>query len=147
MSTQNSNYEKVLKELTQSGITETPFSWFALAIGIIAKGVEPGSRIYNNVFSNLLNDNQPLPGAVVATLTNLGLDIKDKLDNASQDLFCFPDTPHSFRHGRGLLFPPVLHRSSGSAWNNRTGRGRSSQGIKCIWFSQCVFSHLSSFLA
>ena len=50
MSTQNSNYEKVLKELTQSGITETPFSWFALAIGIIAKGVEPGSRIYNNVF-------------------------------------------------------------------------------------------------
>ena len=92
MSTQNSNYEKVLKELTQSGITETPFSWFALAIGIIAKGVEPGSRIYNNVFSNLLNDNQPLPGAVVATLTNLGLDIKDKLDNASQDLFCFPDS-------------------------------------------------------
>lgn len=72
MSTQNSNYEKVLKELTQSGITEAPFSWFALAIGIIAKGVEPGSRIYNNVFSNLLNDNQPLPGAVVATLTNLG---------------------------------------------------------------------------
>lgn len=92
MSTQNSNYEKVLKELTQSGITETPFSWFALAIGIIAKGVEPGSRIYNNVFSNLLNDNHPLPGAVVATLTNLGLDIKDKLDNASQDLFCFPDS-------------------------------------------------------
>ena len=31
-------------------------------------------------------------GAVVATLTNLGLDIKDKLDNASQDLFCFPDS-------------------------------------------------------
>ena len=32
-----------------------------------------------------------LPGALVATLTNLAMDTKEKLENADEDLFAMPD--------------------------------------------------------
>lgn len=91
MTVKQGAYAKVLKDLQSCGIQENPFSWFALMIGLVAKGVEPGSRVFINVFSNLLNDSQSLPGAVVATLTNLGLEAKDQIEEASNDLFAFPD--------------------------------------------------------
>ena len=91
MTVKNGNYKKVLDDLTKAGVTENQFSWFSLMVGVLAKGVEPGSRIFISVFSNLLNDGQPLPGALVATLTNLAMDTKEKLENADQDLFAMPD--------------------------------------------------------
>lgn len=91
MTVKNGNYRKVLNDLTSAGVTENQFSWYALMVGILAKGVEPGSRIFIGVFSNLLNDGQPLPGALVAALTNLAMDTKEKLENSDQDLFAMPD--------------------------------------------------------
>ena len=91
MTVKNGNYKKVLDDLTKAGVTENQFSWFSLMVGVLAKGVEPGSRIFISVFSNLLNDGQPLPGALVAALTNLAMDTKEKLENADEDLFAMPD--------------------------------------------------------
>ena len=45
MTLQNSSYEKIQKELTGAGIVEQPFAWYALMIGVISKGMEPGSRV------------------------------------------------------------------------------------------------------
>ena len=91
MTVNDGNYKKVLDDLTKAGVTENQLSWFSLMVGVLDKGVEPGSRIFISVFSNLLNDGQPLPGALVATLTNLAMDTKEKLENADQDLFAMPD--------------------------------------------------------
>lgn len=91
MTLQNSSYEKIQKELTGAGIVEQPFAWYALMIGVISKGMEPGSRVYNSVFSSLLNDGQPLSGSIIAVLTNQGMDIVEKLKGNSEDLFAFPN--------------------------------------------------------
>ncbi len=84
-------YNKVLSDLTQAGINEGHFQWYSLMLGALAKGVEPGNRIFNSIFSNLLNDGEPLPGAVVAALTNLAMDSQSKIENADEDLFAMPD--------------------------------------------------------
>lgn len=91
MTLRDSSYEKILNELTNAGIVEQPFAWYSLMIGVIAKGMEPGSRVYNGVFSNLLNDGQPLSGSIIAVLTNQGMDVAEKLKSSSEDLFAFPN--------------------------------------------------------
>ena len=91
MTVKNGLYKKILDDITKAGISENQFTWYSLMIGAMAKGVEPGSRVFMNVFSNLLNDAQPLPGSVVACLTNLGMDVKEKIEKADQDLFAMPD--------------------------------------------------------
>lgn len=91
MTIKKGSYEKILKDLNDAGVSENPFTWYSLMLGVLAKGVEPGNRIFLNIFSSLLNDNQPLPGALVATLTNMALDCKEKIENADQDLFALPD--------------------------------------------------------
>lgn len=50
MTVKNGNYKKVLDDLTKAGVTENQFSWFSLMVGVLAKGVEPGSRIFISVF-------------------------------------------------------------------------------------------------
>ncbi|MGN0902455.1 MAG: hypothetical protein ACI4M9_04145, partial [Succinivibrio sp.] len=91
MTVRNGAYKKVKTDLESAGIKESQFVWYSLLIGIMAKGIEPGNRIFMNVFSQLLNDGQPLPGSLVAVLTTLGMDLKEKLENADADLFAPPD--------------------------------------------------------
>lgn len=90
MTVKNGNYKKVLDDLTKAGVTENQFSWFSLMVGVLLKALNQVG-VFISVFSNLLNDGQPLPGALVATLTNLAMDNKEKLENADQDLFAMPD--------------------------------------------------------
>ena len=92
MTVKNGLYNKVLKELSESGISESHFQWYSLMIGLLAKGFEPGNRIFIKVFSSLLNDDEPLPGALVASLTNLAMDAKEKIETADADLFAMPDS-------------------------------------------------------
>lgn len=92
MTVKNGLYNKVLKDLSESGITESHFQWYSLMIGLLAKGFEPGDRIFISVFSSLLNDGQPLPGALVANLSNLAIDAKEKIENGDADLFAMPDS-------------------------------------------------------
>ncbi|MCI6939333.1 MAG: hypothetical protein U0O25_00055 [Succinivibrio sp.] len=92
MTVKNGTYTKVLNDLNKAGITTTPFVWTSLMIGMMSKGVEAGSRIFINSFSSLLNDNQPLPGEIIAVLTNLGMDLKEKIEKGDEDLFSMPDS-------------------------------------------------------
>ncbi len=114
MTVKNGNYKKVLDDLTKAGVTENQFSWFSLMVGVLAKGVEPGSRIFISVFSNLLNDGQPLPGALVAALTNLAMDTKEKLENADQDLFAMPDDSYVADLSYGLSLGLTVNAKDGS---------------------------------
>lgn len=91
MTVKNGLYKKVLDDLTNAGLPEGQFVWYSLMIGVLSKGVKPASRIFINIFSNLLNDGQPLPGTLIAALTNLAMDTEDKIENADEDLFAMPD--------------------------------------------------------
>ena len=84
-------YDKVLKDLNSAGISENPFQWYALVIGVMSRGMESSGRILIQTLSNLLNDGEPLPGTIVATMTNLAMDLEDRLENADSDLFAMPD--------------------------------------------------------
>ena len=79
-------YSKVKSDLTEAGINDGHFQWYALMLGAMAKGITPGNRVFNSIFSNLLNDGEPLPGAVVAAMTNLAMDSESKLENADEEL-------------------------------------------------------------
>lgn len=85
-------YSKVKSDLTEAGINDGHFQWYALMLGAMAKGITPGNRVFNSIFSNLLNDGEPLPGAVVAAMTNLAMDSESKLENADEELFAMPDS-------------------------------------------------------
>lgn len=83
-------YSKVKSDLSEAGINDGHFQWYALMLGALGKGITPGNRIFNSIFSNLLNDGEPLPGAVVAAMTNLAMDLEPKIENADEDLFAMP---------------------------------------------------------
>ncbi|MGN1281128.1 MAG: hypothetical protein ACI4UM_04415 [Succinivibrio sp.] len=91
MTVKNGLYKKILEDLTSAGLTDGHFVWYSLMVGALAKGVQPASRVFINIFSNLLNDAQPLPGSLVAALTNLAMDTTDRIENSDEDLFAMPD--------------------------------------------------------
>ncbi len=116
------SYAKVLKELTESGISENQFQWYALMIGAMAKGVSAGSRVFMNIFSEILNAGEPLPGSVVAALTNLAMDSEEKLSNADGDLFAMPDSSVDKKIRLGVLSDLAYGLSLGLSISAQSGK-------------------------
>ena len=88
------SYSKLIQDLKDASICDTPYQWFGFTLGLVARGVDPGARDFLSLCSMILNDNEPLPGNTVAALTNIALDCQRNLKNKSsqETLLVFPDS-------------------------------------------------------
>ena len=91
----NERYRQIRAALHAAGISECEYEWPGLLAGLLSRGFVPGSREISKLAADLLNCGETLPGSVVAFLASEGLELKERLDHAADDLFCFPDAKES----------------------------------------------------
>ncbi len=95
------DYKQVIRELSEAGITENHFQWYGFVLGLLCRRFDPSSRIFLAISAKIMNDDEPLPGMLVAYLTNYALDCQRNLKNKSSasELFAMPsqDEPKEAR--------------------------------------------------
>ncbi len=86
------DYKQVIRELSEAGITENHFQWYGFVLGLLCRRFDPSSRIFLAISAKIMNDDEPLPGMLVAYLTNYALDCQRNLKNKSSasELFAMP---------------------------------------------------------
>ncbi len=87
------DYKQVIGELSQAGINENHYQWYGFILGLLCRKYDPSSRMFLAFCAKVMNDDEPLPGVLVAYLTNYALDCERNLKNKAdaKTLFALPD--------------------------------------------------------
>ncbi|MDO5352929.1 MAG: hypothetical protein Q4E81_08900 [Succinatimonas sp.] len=99
------DYKQVIRELNESGITENHFQWYGFVLGLLCRNYDPSSRSFLAINTKIMNDDEPLPGVLVAYLTNYALDCQRNLKNKAKatELFAMPSKEISKEARLGFL--------------------------------------------
>lgn len=73
------DYKQIKTELQSAGISENHLQWYGFVLGLLCRDYDPSSRMFLAISSKIMNDDEPLPGVLVAYLTNYALDCKRNL--------------------------------------------------------------------
>ncbi len=123
MATPNSEYSDLIVSLKKAGISDTPYQWFAFVLGLVSRGFDPGDRPLMQACRDILNDGEPLPGAIVATLTSKALKCRELLDGSGSP-FCFPDNTSNRKARLTALQDLAYALSLGLAMDPQTGQSQ-----------------------
>ena len=70
-------FDELKKELQTLQAADGPALWQGLILGLSARGLSADSRMLRDTVAAVLNDGQPLPGALIAIITELAIDAQD----------------------------------------------------------------------
>ncbi len=73
-------YAELSAELQRQQAADGPAVWQGLVLGLCARGLTADQRALRDSCAAILNDAQPLPGALIAVITELSLDAQDGLE-------------------------------------------------------------------
>ena len=89
-------YAELEAQLKALQAADGPAVWQGLILGLCAKGLTADSRLLRSEAAQVLNDGQPLPGALIAVITELSLDAEDGYKKNDLPVL-LPDSPASLR--------------------------------------------------
>ena len=90
MDEKKSAFNTLRAALRKAGVMEEEYHWAGLVEGMLCRGFDPSDRAIVKTASELLNGSEALPGVLVAELTSMGFDFKDRLDRADDELVPMP---------------------------------------------------------
>lgn len=91
MPSETEEFNTLTSRLNKAGIVDETYQWYGFILGLISKGFSPSERSMMQLCAEFLNDNQPLPGALIAELTSLALESKIACDEHDSNILKFPD--------------------------------------------------------
>ncbi len=85
-----SRYHDYQKLLQQEGSDDSPPVFLGVILGLLANGFEEGSKELRDKISDILNGGEPLPGSLIAMITELSIDAQKALKQG-KIYFIWPD--------------------------------------------------------
>ncbi|MBO6258502.1 MAG: hypothetical protein J6M93_04125 [Succinivibrio sp.] len=98
MPAETAEFNNLSSRLKKAGISDETYQWYGFVLGLISKGFSPQERSIVQLCAEFLNDNQPLPGTLIAELTSISLDCKIACEEQDKDILKFPDNKQLKRY-------------------------------------------------